>query len=88
MNKTKKRGRKSNMPDKEYFETLYYNDNVSAAELAKVFEVKEQTIYNWAYRFKQMSNKMDTIKDLSDKQIFTCSTKNNNNIKKERSKIS
>lgn len=49
----KKRGRKSVRPNKEKFEKLYYNDEVSATDLAKIFKVTESTIYNWAYQFKQ-----------------------------------
>lgn len=49
----KKRGRKPLKPNKTIFETLYYNDNMTARELAKHYGVTEQTILNWAYQFRK-----------------------------------
>ena len=49
----KKRGRKPLKPNKAIFETLYYNENVTARELAKHYKVTEQTILNWAYQFRK-----------------------------------
>lgn len=48
----KKRGRKTNRPNKEKFESIYYNDQISAKEIAEMFKVTESTIYNWAFQFK------------------------------------
>lgn len=52
----KKRGRKSLKPNKAIFETLYYNENITARELAKHYGVTEQTILNWAYQFRKEQN--------------------------------
>lgn len=49
----KKRGRKPIKPDKAIFEMLYYNENMTARELAKHYRVTEQTILNWAYQFRK-----------------------------------
>lgn len=84
MIRTKKGGRKSQRPNKQMFETMYYNDSVSAKELAKLWGVAESTIYNWAFQFRHESEISGKNIDLSDKQIFTHI---NNNKKKERSKL-
>ena len=52
----KKRGRKPKKPNKEIFEILYYNDSIRAENLAQTYEVKTQTIYNWAQQFKKEQN--------------------------------
>lgn len=53
----KKRGRKTKKPNKKYFEMLYYNDSIKASDLADLFKVKEQTIYNWANKFRKENTK-------------------------------
>lgn len=89
MIRTKKRGRKNQRPTKEKFESLYYNEELKAEELASIFHVNTQTIYNWANYFrKQESNNLDSNTELTDKQIVNCPIKINYNKKKERSKIS
>lgn len=84
MKRLKKGGRKSQRPNKEMFESLYYNDSTSAKELAKIWSVAESTIYNWAFQFRNESEKSDSEKKLSDKQIIHYLKENK---KKERSKI-
>lgn len=86
--RTKKGGRKSKRPNKEMFETLYYNDEVTASELAKLYNVAESTIYNWAFQFRNESNLSDSENNLTDKQIYNRPITINYNKKKERSKIS
>lgn len=69
----KKRGRKSKLPNKQMFETLYYNNEITAKEIAKIYNVKEQTVYNWANQLRKESKILDTKTEpgkLSDKQIF------------------
>lgn len=89
MTRTKKRGRKTLRPTKEKFETLYYREDLSAEEIATIFKVNTQTIYNWASYFRKYeSNKSDSNTQLSDKQILNCPTTIKYNKKKERSKIS
>ena len=50
MNK-KKPGRKPKKPNKAIFEMMYCN--MTAKELAKHYEVTEQTIFNWAAKFRK-----------------------------------
>lgn len=88
MIKTRKKGRPSKIPKKELFETLYYNEEITIEEIAKTFGVNKQTVYNWAYKYRHESNKLDSNTKVSDKQIINCPTTNKYNIKKERSKIS
>ena len=54
--KNKKRGRKSLLPNKEMFETMYYNNNIKASDLANNYGVKTQTIYNWANKFRKQQD--------------------------------
>lgn len=49
----RKRGRKLLKPNKEEFETLYYNINVSVYEMAELYNVNIKTIYNWAAQFRK-----------------------------------
>lgn len=49
----RKRGRKLVKPDKEEFESLYYNNSVSVEELANFYNVTTTTIYNWASQFRK-----------------------------------
>lgn len=49
----KKRGRKPKKPSKEFFNMIYYNQNITAEELAKEWGVKKQTIYNWACKYRK-----------------------------------
>lgn len=88
MIKTRKGGRKSLIPPKDYFESIYYNENVSIDEMAKLWGVNKQTIYNWAHKYRHESNNLDSNTQVSDKQILNCPTTINYNKKKERSKIS
>lgn len=85
MIRTKKPGRKTKCPKKEIFEHLYYLENISASEIAKIYGVNTQCVYNWAAKFRKESESSGKNTNLSDKQIFTL---NNNTKKKERSKIS
>lgn len=49
----KRTGRKPKRPEKNFFETIYYNESITAKDLAKTFNVSEQTIYNWAYQYRK-----------------------------------
>lgn len=49
----KKRGRKNKKPNKTQFEYQYYDLNMSGEELARLYEVKPSTIYNWASDFRK-----------------------------------
>lgn len=49
----KKRGRKLKKPHKELFEYQYYTLNMSGEEMAKMYEVKPRTIYNWATEYRK-----------------------------------
>lgn len=49
----KKAGRKTKMPPIEILEPLYYNDSISAKDLAQTYDVKPQTVYNWIYKIKK-----------------------------------
>ena len=49
----RKRGRKLVRPNKEEFETLYYNNSVSVQEVANFYNVETRTIYNWATQFRK-----------------------------------
>ena len=49
----KKRGRKSKMPSKEVFDFQYYELNLSPEEMSRIYNVKLQTIYNWATVFRK-----------------------------------
>lgn len=60
----KKRGRavNSTKPSKVTFDYQYYDLNMSAEEMARHYNVKETTIYNWATEFR----KLDKIKEISN----------------------
>lgn len=61
----KKRGRKNKKPTKEVFEHQYYVLGMTGEEMAKLYEVKPSTIYNWAVKFRKKTNKQkgnDVIK--------------------------
>lgn len=49
----KQSGRKNLKPNKFIFESLYYNNDTKAEDLAKNYNVSKQTIYNWAYQFRK-----------------------------------
>lgn len=49
----KKKGRKSKRPIKYEFELNYYVLDRSAEFLAKKYDVKVNTIYQWARQFKE-----------------------------------
>lgn len=51
----KKKGRKMLKPSKELFEMMYYNETIKAEDLAKLWHVKNQTIYNWAHEFRKQT---------------------------------
>lgn len=53
MIKRKKRGRKPRMPNKAEFEFRYYACNLSAEEMAKLYGVKKETVYNWATQYRK-----------------------------------
>lgn len=48
-----KKGRKLKRPSKEVFEMQYYDMEVPVEELARMYEVKPNTIYNWAQQFRK-----------------------------------
>lgn len=50
--KKKTPGRKSKRPTRYEFELNYYTLNRSAKEMAKKYEVKKNTIYQWAMQFR------------------------------------
>ena len=88
MKRTRKMGRPSKIPNKDLFEKMYYDETLTVEEIARTFGVKKQTVYNWAFKYRNESEISDSNKDLSDKQILNCPTTINYNKKKERSKIS
>lgn len=49
----KKKGRKSKRPIQYEFELNYYVLDRSAEDLAKKYDVKVNTIYQWARQFKE-----------------------------------
>lgn len=49
----KRRIRQSKKPNRKEFEHDYYNTNTTVKELAKKYEVAQQTIYQWAYEFRK-----------------------------------
>ena len=49
----RKRGPISKMPEKEKFQKLYYDKSITIEELASMYHVKPQTVYNWAHKFKK-----------------------------------
>lgn len=53
----KKPGRKSKRPIRYEFELNYYTLGRSAADLAEKYDVKENTIYQWAIQFRQEERK-------------------------------
>ena len=48
MKKYRPKGRPRKRPTIEEFELLYYNPSITIYELAEHWNVKPQTIYNWA----------------------------------------
>lgn len=52
----KKRGRKSKKPTDNYLIMLYENDNMTASEIAKMYGVKTQTVYNWVTTIRKRQN--------------------------------
>lgn len=74
----RKRGKKSKRPTKEKFYELYNNESLSVEEIANIFKVSINTIYNWSYQFNK-----ENEEKLSDKQIIhrEIITKKNKNIK-------
>lgn len=49
----KKRGRKLVKPNKEIFEMLYYNEAMTAKQIADFYRVKISTVYKWASEFRK-----------------------------------
>ena len=49
----KKRGRKNKRPLKKEFEYLYYTLDLPAKEIAEKYNVKVNTIYMWASKFRK-----------------------------------
>lgn len=54
--KTRKKGRMKKKPNKEQFEMMYYNPNMTVYEIAEFYKVKIQTVYNWASQFRKEKN--------------------------------
>lgn len=59
----KKPGRKSKRPIKYEFELNYYILNRSAEDLAKKYDVKINTIYQWARQFRKEEGGVKLKKD-------------------------
>lgn len=55
----KYKGRKSKAPPKEIFDMQYYDMNISAEELAKIYGVKLHTIYNWATMYRKIDKEKE-----------------------------
>lgn len=53
----KKPGRKSKRPIRYEFELNYYTLGRSASDLSKKYNVKENTIYQWAMQFRKEERK-------------------------------
>lgn len=49
----KRKGRKQIRPSKTEFEYLYYILDMPGEEIAKKYNVKVSTIYNWAHQFRE-----------------------------------
>lgn len=49
----KPKGRKAKAPPKAEFDFKYYTCNLSAEEMARIYGVKETTIYNWATMYRK-----------------------------------
>lgn len=49
----RKRGKKSLKPNKEIFESMYYNPSMTTYEIAEFYGVSIRTIYNWANQFRK-----------------------------------
>lgn len=52
----RKKGRKTVRPTKDEFEKMYYNPEKTVYDLANTYKVNIQTIYNWAFYYR---NKQD-----------------------------
>lgn len=55
----KYKGRKSKAPPKEIFDMQYYDMNISAEEMAKIYNVKVTTIYNWATNYRKIDKEKE-----------------------------
>lgn len=53
----KKAGRKTKIPPIEILKSLYYNNSISAKDLAQTYNVKPQTVYNWIHKIKKNEEK-------------------------------
>lgn len=53
----KKSGRKQVRPQKETFEYQYYILGLSAEEMSKQYNVRPETIYNWATHYRKEAEK-------------------------------
>lgn len=52
MDLKKKPGRKPKRPSEEEFVKVYIEENRTADEVAKIYNVSVQTIYNWANQLR------------------------------------
>lgn len=65
----KRKNKISLRPDRETFEKRYYDQCIEIERLAKLWGVKKQTIYNWAYQYKCESQKKDLQKNKRNYRI-------------------
>lgn len=49
----KRINKKSLRPDRKSFEYYYYKKNINVETLANHWNVKKQTVYNWAYQYRK-----------------------------------
>lgn len=49
----KKTGVKSKRPSYKEFEKMYIKENLTAEQMARLYDVKVGTIYNWAHQFRK-----------------------------------
>lgn len=52
MVKYKRKGQPSKAPPKAIFDMQYYDMNLSAKEMAEMYNVKIHTVYNWATMYR------------------------------------
>lgn len=49
----KRKGRQTKAPPRAEFEFLYYDCDLPAKELAEKYNVRIETIYNWATKYRK-----------------------------------
>lgn len=55
----KTRGHPMKRPSKTIFDMQYYDMNLSAEEMAKMYGVKLSTIYNWATIYRKIDKEKE-----------------------------